>query len=137
MQSAIIELLAGGVALFHAAVLAVYIAGAASVLRGHFYGHELRFWQRGYLAIVVTMAVTIVGGAAQCPLTWLENAIRAAGDPARCYSGSYLAHYISVVPSIVDQVASVVLLTIGCIGVLCAALTSLCSREVSAGACTE
>jgi hypothetical protein len=119
MQSAFFELLADGVVLFHAGVLAVYIAGAASVLQGGFLIAPLRFWQRGYLAIVLGMAVTIVGGAAKCPLTWLENAIRAAGDPTTCYSGSFVEHYVPALPKVVDEVTSVVLLTIGCIGVVC------------------
>jgi hypothetical protein len=92
MQSTCIELLADCVALIHAAVLVVYVVGAVSVLRGRFYGTHLRFWQRAYLAIVLIMAATMVGGAAKCPLTRLENAIRAAGEPATCYSGSYIEH---------------------------------------------
>jgi hypothetical protein len=122
MQSAFFEFFADGVALFHAAVLAVYVAGAVSVLLGRFLVSSLRRWQRAYLAIVFVMAVTIVGGADKCPLTRLENAFRAAGDPAACYSGSYVEHYAPFVPTAVDEIMSIVLLTMGCIGVICAAL---------------
>jgi hypothetical protein len=122
MPSAVIELLADGVVVFHAAVLAVYIAGAVSVVRGNFLRTQLQLWQRSYLAIVLIMAVTIVGGAARCPLTWLENAIRAAGDPASCYSVSFIEHYVPGLPTMMDQILSVALLTIGCMGVVCAAL---------------
>jgi hypothetical protein len=136
MQSTCIELLADCVALIHAAVLVVYVAGAVSVLRGRFYGTQLRLWQRVYLAIVLAMAVTIVCGADRCPLTRLENAIRALGDPTTCYSGSFIEHYVPGLPTMVDQVLSVALLTMGCVGVLCAALTSLRSQATFAEART-
>lgn len=133
MQAALFEIFANGVALFHAAILAIYIAGAVSVLHGRFYGTQLRFWQRGYLAIVLVMAVSVVCGADKCPLTRLENAIRAASDPATCYSGSYVEHYVPFVPTKADEIASVVLLTLGSVGSVCAALTYWRLHQTSAG----
>jgi hypothetical protein len=127
MRSAFPEMLADGVAVFHAAVLAIYIAGAVSVMRGRFCGARLLFWQRGYLVIVLAMGVT-VACAAKCPLTRLENALRAVGDPATCYSTSYVENYVPILPPMIDQIISLVLLAIGCIGVLCAFITWLRSQ---------
>jgi hypothetical protein len=77
------------------------------------------------------MAATIVAGAAKCPLTRLENAIRAADDPASCYAGSFVEHYVPAVPAMVDQILSVALLAIGCVGAICAVCTSLRAQSTS------
>jgi hypothetical protein len=127
MRPAIAETLAAGVAIVHAAVLAIYIAGAVSVLRGRFCRARLLIWQRGYLAIVLALAVTAVC-TDTCPLTRLENVLRAASNPAACYRGSYLEYHVPVLSPLADQIASLVLLTIGGFGALGAFTTWLRSQ---------
>jgi hypothetical protein len=121
-------MLANGIAVFHAIVLAVYVAGAVSVLRGRFFGARLALWQRGYLVIVLAMSVT-TACTERCPLTRLENVVRVAGDPTACYSSSFVEHYVPALPPVVDQIISLVLLAIGCTGALCAFLTWLGSQN--------
>lgn len=115
MHATTAELLAGAVALLHAAVLAIYVAGALCVLRGGFSSGRLKLWQWGYLAVVAAMSMTVVG-ASSCPLTLLEKAIRVRGDLATRYDGSYIENYLPFLPSMLDQLGSVVLLLLGCVG---------------------
>jgi hypothetical protein len=136
MQAAIAKMLADGVVILHAAVLAIYFAGAVSVLRGRFSGGRLLFWHRGYLVIVLAMAMT-TAYADKCPLTRLENALRAAGDPTTCYSTSYVECYVPWMPPIIDQVISLILLAIGGIGAFLAFLTWVRSQELLTGRRTD
>jgi hypothetical protein len=78
-------LLAGLVALVHAAAVVFMLTGALLALR----------WPRlAYLHAPVALAILAVNLAgAPCPLTELELALRArAGSPA--YSGGFLGHYL-------------------------------------------
>jgi hypothetical protein len=115
----ITEILAGGVALVHAAVLVLYVAGGAYALGGGFCCRPLLVWQRFYLGLVLLMSLSVLF-TERCCLTQLENTLRAMNRPEACYDGSYLAHYFPSLPESVDAMGSMLLLLAGCVATLSA-----------------
>jgi hypothetical protein len=117
-----IEILADGIAVVHAAILVFYVAGAASALRGGFCRRPLALWQRIYLGLVLLIGLSVLYSDSCC-LTQLENMLRAINRPDTCYDGSYLEHYLPSVPEGLDTVGSILLLFAGCV----ATVSALCS----------
>lgn len=113
MLPEIADALAYVVAILHAAVLVIYIAGALSFATGGFSTARLQLWQRVYLVVVFAISLAVIG-TDRCPLTRLENAARAIADPANCYSGSYIEHYVPIVSPMADQMGSFALMAAGC-----------------------
>lgn len=118
------ETIADGVALLHAIVMIIYIAGAASAFQGGFLRLPLKLWQRFYLGIVLLMSLSILLTDGCC-LTQLENTIRAIDCPEACYDCSYIEYYLSFVPDSVDAIGSALFLIAGCAATLSALWTDL------------
>jgi hypothetical protein len=117
MAHSITETLAVGVAVVHAAILVLYIAGGVSALRGGFCRGSPMLWQRFYLGLVFLVSLSVLF-VERCPLTQLENALRAAVRPDTSYDGSFLEHYLPGMPQSADAVGSVILLLAGCVATL-------------------
>jgi hypothetical protein len=119
MLPSITEILADGVAVVHAAILVLYVAGAVSALRGGFCRRPLLGWQFVYLGLVLLTSLSVLL-TESCCLTQLENALRAVNRPDTCYDGSFLEHYVPNLPESVDAVGSILLLLAGCLATLSA-----------------
>lgn len=129
MHPLITDWLADGIAGVHAVILLLYFAGAVSVLRGGLLRSPLLLWQRLYLLLVACMSLTVLL-TDRCPLTQLENRVRAAGCSDRCYEGSFIAYYVPGMPESVDLAGSLLLLLAGCAGTLQAAWSWLQTAEI-------
>jgi hypothetical protein len=129
MLPTITEILADGVALVHAAILVLYVAGAVSALRGSFCRRPLLVWQRLYLGLVLLMSLSVLF-TERCCLTQLENALRGMNRPEARYDVSFLEHYVPNLPESVDTVGSILLLLAGCVATL-SALSSWSACEAS------
>ena len=121
--------LADGIAGVHAGLLLLYFAGAVCVLRGGFLRSPLKRWQRLYLLLVACNCLAVLL-TDRCPLTQLENSVRAAGSPRRCYAGSFIGYYFPGIPESVDLAGTLVLLLAGCAGTLQAAWSWLQTTEI-------
>jgi hypothetical protein len=119
MLGPITEILADGIALVHAAIVVLYVAGAASALRGGFCRRPLVLWQRFYLGLVFLISLSVLF-TERCWLTQLENAMRAMHRPDTCYDCSYLVHYVPSLPENVDAIGSILLLLAGCLATVSA-----------------
>lgn len=110
---------ADGIALFHGALLMVYIVGTASAFSGGFLRHPLLPWQRVYLLLILLLSLSVLLTEG-CVLTQMEKLFRGAATPELCYQSSFLEHYFPFIPSWMDRVGSVLLLVGGCVAVLTA-----------------
>lgn len=118
--------LAGIVVFLHLAAILVEVCGAIATLQGRFRQRPLRLWHSAYLAIVLVKAIAFLTVAA-CPLTLLEQRLRAQLPSGSAYSGSFIEHYLPFIPTEVDLVASIALLAIGA----AAWIQLLTPREIS------
>ena len=108
------------IAALHAAVIALDCIGAGAVLRGSLAGDRLKLWHRAYLLLVGTKSASFLLFN-QCPLTVVERSVRETGASGSSYDGSFVQHYVPLLPPSADEVATVVFMFIGLIGVLQAA----------------
>jgi putative Ca2+/H+ antiporter (TMEM165/GDT1 family) len=126
MSALLFEFVVNVIAVFHAAVLAIYVAGGVAVLRGEFFRGPLKVWHRGYLTIVFLMSVSVLISD-RCCLTRLENKVRSWQTPQATYECSFLEHYVPQLSRTVDTVGSLVFLLLGCVAVLAALSTWMLS----------
>lgn len=76
--------LADGVAILHA----IWVG---AVFFGPLLGYRKPFWRGVHLTL---MGVTVLAWSFYCPLTSLENVLRARFDPTVGYSSGFLEHYL-------------------------------------------
>lgn len=121
-----IPTLAGIVVFLHLAAMLVEACGAIAAIQGRYRQRPLRLWHSAYLGIVLVKAIAFLTVAA-CPLTMLEQHLRAQLPSGSAWSGTFIEHYLPFIPTEVDLVASIALLAIGA----AAWIQVLIPREIS------
>lgn len=109
--------LANLVAIIHAGLILLSFAGALAVLRGRFASaRPLPRWQIIYLwAAVGGSLSTVIHG--DCVLTTLEKRLRQWSPPAVAYDGSFVSHYLPIVPTWVADRVFLVLAAAAVVGI--------------------
>jgi hypothetical protein len=117
--------LANLVAVLHAGWILLNLAGTLTVVLGRFATQwPLPMWQRLYLLSAVGSSLSAVLHG-DCLLTTIENHLRRWSHPANVYDGSFLSHYVPVIPSEVADRVFLILSVAALVGVCQAVIRGL------------
>ncbi len=87
---------ADAVALVHAAVVLAVVLGAVLAMTGSL--RRRPAWERAYYGLLVAViAANLLWG--DCPLTGMEQGLRAAYRPGTAYCNSFIGHYLPWLPA--------------------------------------